>query len=301
MQRSCLRAATMICSLSLTLASSVLADMSSAPKDRMQKSGWHTNFSQAEAEAKALGKPLVVHFYADWCGPCQQMEHSVLNEPAVLRRLGKDVVGVKVNADHNPSIRSRFGVSGFPTDVMVSPAGKVDTRYVGATSESTYISRLEQLAAKYPGKPASEVADASRKSTRKNGPAIAAKPGAKHLGLEGYSPVALTTGKLWKKGQAEFEADYLGVTYRFVTREEQELFEADSARYAPRLLGCDPVILAEEGRAVKGKTRHGVFFRDQVFLLANEANRTEFLENPAYYADKQLAVEVDEIEQFVSR
>ncbi len=301
MQPSRLLTATIICSLSLSLVSSVFADRSSAPEQPMQKSGWHTSFAKAETEAKALGKPLVIHFYADWCGPCQQMERSVLNQPGVVRRLGADVVGVKVNADHQPSLRARFGVSGFPTDVMVSPEGKVETRYVGATSESAYISRLERLGAKYPGKPGQNIAKTSKNSSSKNGPAIAAKPGAKFLGLDGYSPVALNTGKLWKKGRPKFEADYLGVTYRFVSLEEKDFFQADPARYAPRLLGCDPVILADEGRAVKGQIQHGVFFRDQVYLLASEANRTEFLQNPAYYADKQFAVEVEEIEQFVSR
>ena len=155
MQHSRLLTATMICSLSFIFGSSVHADMSSAPKQADAKIRLaHEFLPRPKPKPKPWGNRLVIHFYADWCGPCQQMERSVLNQPGVLRRLGADVVGVKVNADHHPSIRSRFGVSGFPTDVMVSPDGKVDTRYVGATSESSYISRLEQLAAKYPGKPA---------------------------------------------------------------------------------------------------------------------------------------------------
>lgn len=282
----------------ISLANTAPAEMGAASKkSTLPKTGWHTSFSQAEAEAKALGKPLLIHFYADWCGPCQKMESNVLNEPAVLRCLGKDVVGVKVNADHHSDLKSRFGISGFPSDVVVSPKGQVSSRYVGYTSESSYVARLKKEGDKYPSKPAAQLAKAEKSATKES----KSDEKAKHLGLDGYSPVALTTGKLWKKGQPEFAARYRGIIYHFANEEELELFLETPDTYAPRLLGCDPVILAKSGRAVRGDIEHGVFFREKVYLMATGANREEFLKNPALYADKQMAVEADKIEQLVSR
>lgn len=285
--------------LALALANTAQADKGTAQKQAsVPKTGWHTSFSQAEAEAKALGKPLVVHFYTDWCGPCQQMERNVLNETAVLKCLGADVVGVKVNADQHPDLKSRFGISGFPTDVLVSPTGEVSTRYVGYASPSSYVARLKKEGAKHPSHPAAEVAETSEKASKQRAKRKADK---KHLGLDGYSPVALTTGQLWKKGQPEFAATYRGILYHFVNEDELNLFLETPDSYAPQLLGCDPVILMESGRAVQGDIEHGVFFRERVYLMATEANREAFLKKPAFYADKQFAVEADKIEQLVSR
>ena len=286
--------------VSLSLESVGLGDMSSPNKDRSRKAGWHTNFAAAQAEAKALGKPLLVHFYADWCGPCQQMERNVLNQPAVLRSLGTDMVGVKINADHHPDLRSRFGVSGYPSDVVVSPTGDVSNRYVGATSESGFVARMKREGAKYPSKPEVQLADQTKERTDQPAVAVPAE-NRKLLGLDGYSPVALAKGKLWKKGDPRHAAKYQGLTYHFANADELEMFLAEPAKYTPKLLGCDPVVLAESGRAVRGKTVHGVFFRNNVYLMVSEANREEFLKKPAFYADKRFAVSADEIEQFVSR
>ncbi len=274
-----------------------VGDTTPATSDVAPKTGWHTSFSQAQAEAKALGKPLLLHFYADWCGPCQTMERSVLNQPGVVRCLGVDVIGVKINADHHSDLVSRFGVSGYPTDVLVSPTGSVSTRSVGISSETSFIDRMKREGAKYPARPDTQIAKSSAKEHK---PAVAKKPGDE-LGLDGYSPVALATGKLWKKGQPEYTAEHQGIIYQFANEDERDLFQEDPANYVPKLLGCDPVILSDTGRAVKGKIELGVFFRKGVFLMATEESREEFLNNPAFYADKRFAVEVEEIEQFVTR
>jgi YHS domain-containing protein len=182
----------------------------------------------------------------------------------------------------------------------VSPSGSVSNRYVGGSSESGFIARLKSEGAKYPSRPDVLLASKSEEKTDKPAVAVPA-PTREHLGLDGYSPVALSASQLWKKGLPEFAGKHQGVTYHFASALELELFQANPGKYTPRLLGCDPVILSESGRAVRGKTVHGALFRDSVFLMATEANRAEFLKNPALYADKKFAVELDEIEQFVSR
>jgi thioredoxin 1 len=59
-------------------------------------------------------KPVLVDFYADWCGPCKEV-------PPILKKVKKEVKGVrivKVNVDNNPFIASRFKVNRLPTLIV---------------------------------------------------------------------------------------------------------------------------------------------------------------------------------------
>lgn len=59
-------------------------------------------------------KPVLVDFYADWCGPCKEV-------PPILKKVKKEVKGVrivKVNVDNNPLIASRFNVNRLPTVIV---------------------------------------------------------------------------------------------------------------------------------------------------------------------------------------
>lgn len=59
-------------------------------------------------------KPVLVDFYADWCGPCKEI-------PPVLKKVKQEVKGVrivKVNVDENPFIASRYNVNRLPTLIV---------------------------------------------------------------------------------------------------------------------------------------------------------------------------------------
>ena len=75
--------------------------------------------------------PVVVDFWAPWCGPCK-MVNPILDKLAV-ENAGKLLVA-KVNTDENPEWASKFGVQGIPTILFVS-GGKVVHRQVGALPE----------------------------------------------------------------------------------------------------------------------------------------------------------------------
>ena len=104
--------------------------------------GWDADFEKAEALAKEKGIPLVIHFHAHWCGPCRTMESEVLNTAEVHAMLGSGIVGVKVNSDDRHDLVSRFGISSLPTDVIVSPDGKILSKDVGSPGRSGYVARL---------------------------------------------------------------------------------------------------------------------------------------------------------------
>ena len=68
---------------------------------------------------------MLLHFYADWCGPCQQMERDTLNSPSLLQILDANFVAVKLNVDNEADLVTQFGVKSLPYDVLVSPDGRV--------------------------------------------------------------------------------------------------------------------------------------------------------------------------------
>ncbi len=107
---------------------------------------WHLDYTRAAAEAQKSGRPLLIHFYADWCGPCHQMEARVLNQPAVRNGLRNRAVAVKVNYDQRADLVSRFNVSLLPCDLLVGPDGEVLLRTTGYIDETTYVARIERLA-----------------------------------------------------------------------------------------------------------------------------------------------------------
>jgi thioredoxin 1 len=80
---------------------------------------------------KASG-PILVDFWAEWCGPCRQIAPA-LDE--ISTELGGKIAVAKINIDENPGVPSRYGVRGIPT-LMIFKDGQVVSTKVGAMAKS---------------------------------------------------------------------------------------------------------------------------------------------------------------------
>ena len=91
------------------------------------------HFTSASFEQAVAGdKPVLVDFYAAWCGPCRMIAPSIEELSCELE--GSAVVG-KVDVDAEPGLAKRFGVMSIPT-LIVLKDGKVVEQAVGARSKA---------------------------------------------------------------------------------------------------------------------------------------------------------------------
>ncbi len=102
----------------------------------------HITQGEFEAEVTRSAKPVVVDFYATWCGPCRQLS-PLLDKLATP--LTDKIKFVKVNVDESPGLAQNFAVSAIPT-LLLFKNGKVADRITGLSSEADLKAKLENLA-----------------------------------------------------------------------------------------------------------------------------------------------------------
>lgn len=308
--RFSLRAAGVILSVLLATQTGLFAKA----KDKY----WRHSYAEAEAEARQSGKPLLLHFHAAWCGPCKQMDAEVLHTTEVKRALCDRVVGVKIDLDQHPEIAERFGVDSIPADVLISPSGKLLGKTVGFQARNAYLANLataekktfDEVALAKKAAEAKRLAE-ERALAQKNNPApqvnefvpeeIEARKKTKLIvGLDGYCPVTLWRTREWSKGKPAFGADFQGVRFYFNSLADRDDFIAEPTRYAPQLLGCDPVALWETERAIAGTAKYAAFFDGELYLFNAMANRDRFKQSPPQFT-KTRHVNLQDIERADTR
>jgi thioredoxin 1 len=99
--------------------------------------------TDANWEADVLGsdKPVLVDFWAEWCGPCRMIAPAV---EAVAEAYADKASVVKMNVDENMNVPQQYGIRGIPTLILFK-GGQEQERVVGAVSREA----MEKLVEKY--------------------------------------------------------------------------------------------------------------------------------------------------------
>lgn len=101
------------------------------------------NEANFESEVLQSAQPVLVDFWAEWCGPCKMIA-PVLDEIA-REQAGRAKIA-KVNVDDNPGLAARFGIQSIPT-LLFFANGEVRHQAVGNPGRKAIVSKLESLAA----------------------------------------------------------------------------------------------------------------------------------------------------------
>ena len=98
------------------------------------------NDDNLDSEVLESDKPVLIDFWAEWCGPCKVLG-PVIDEVSV--DYSEKVKFVKLNIDNNPSNTQKYGIRGIPTLLLFKNGEKVDTS-VGVLSKSELASFLDK-------------------------------------------------------------------------------------------------------------------------------------------------------------
>ena len=82
-----------------------------------QTHGWHAAFDEARTAAESGAQPVLIHFHAWYCGPCQRMDREVFADLQVQQALRTGLAAVKVDVTHEPELAARCGATSVPRDV----------------------------------------------------------------------------------------------------------------------------------------------------------------------------------------
>lgn len=183
---------------------------------------WKYNLQDALKSAKVQHKPIMIDFYTDWCGWCKKLDSDTYSDPKV-NAAAKKFICVKINAEKEPNLANKYGVSGFPTIIFLDSNGAVLSKIPGYLPPDRFLANMNKILSMVP-KPSSQnnekppavgggfvVVDQDAGKKGRDGKALPAKTVGQDFVYNGY----IQSGG----GDLIVQINYKGNTY-FVKRDD---------------------------------------------------------------------------------
>jgi thioredoxin 1 len=97
-----------------------------------------SNFDEVVLKSE---KPVLVDFWAEWCGPCRMIA-PIIEE--ISKEFSERALIVKCDVDNSPGVAAKFGIRNIPT-ILFFKDGKVADKQVGAVPKNNFVSKLNAL------------------------------------------------------------------------------------------------------------------------------------------------------------
>lgn len=275
-------AVTFLVGLSLLLGSRLTAETPVGPRR------WITDYSLARREAERLGLPLVVHFHASWCGPCQQMEAETLSKPEVLSQLGTKFIGVKIDNDENYELVQGFRVDSLPSDIIVAPDGRIMARTSGYRPQRSYLATLHQWGDAFPKERAEAIAKLTPNSTVTPEASKPDEKTGKGFPMSELNPMNLFTNKFKPNPQPETKSEPSSTQSQ---QAESTVAKTESPTSDNPLIGLDgysPVGVKRLKTWVKGRPEYSMNYQGVLYYMSDANELAQFRADPNLYAPQLL-------------
>lgn len=101
------------------------------------------------ADAVTSNKVVFIDFYTTWCGPCKWMDNNVFNQTEVAKKLNRNFVNYKVDAEDAGGVNTalKYRISAYPTCVFLTPEGEVIHRIEGMIPQEPFMQIVDEVLA----------------------------------------------------------------------------------------------------------------------------------------------------------
>jgi protein disulfide-isomerase len=276
---------------------------------------WRADLSTAQAEAEQSGKALLLHFTSDNCVWCDRLEAGAFQSPQVGAAVEQKFVPVKIHAGKSPELAKMFGVTKFPTDVMITPTGKHLGSSVSPQDPTRYVAMLGQASSKMPAAPVSPAPNAPQTMLASNAQPSASAPTQARAAVANTPPrtqqnphVASSNnlpspdsqfagGATAQLAGARTDGMSLGMPAQAQAKAKTPAFGTDQPKLA--MEGFCSVTVINEDQWVEGNPKFGVVHLGKLYLFASEDKMKTFLADPTPYTP--VLNEIDVVRFFEER